>query len=80
MLSIRLSTVADRGYGSLDGEGATVGKAAGEGLGFQEIGEDSGVGCEACEGEAEMFVDYEDFLLVGREFFGVALWCGMILA
>jgi hypothetical protein len=42
-------------------------------LGFQEVGEDAGVRREACEGEAKMLVNYEDFLLVGREFFGVAL-------
>ena len=34
VLSICLSTVADGGYGALDGEGAPVGEAAGEGLGF----------------------------------------------
>jgi hypothetical protein len=42
-------------------------------LGFKEVREDPGVGCEACEGEAEMFVDGNDFLLVGGEFFGIAL-------
>lgn len=45
MLSIRLSAVANRGYGALDGEGASVSEAAGQGLGFQEVGEDAGVGC-----------------------------------
>jgi hypothetical protein len=79
MLSIGLSTVAYGGYSTLDGESAPVGEATGEGLGFQKVGKDTGVGCKACEGEAEMFIDDENFLLVGREFFSVTLWCGMRL-
>jgi hypothetical protein len=40
---------------------------------FHEIGEYAGVRGEAGEGEAEMFVDGDDFLLVRGEFFGVTL-------
>jgi len=40
---------------------------------FHEVGEDAGVGGEAGEGEAEVFVDGDYFFLVGGEFFCVAL-------
>jgi hypothetical protein len=40
---------------------------------FHEVGEDAGVGGEAGEGEAEVFVDGDDFLLVGGELFCVSL-------
>jgi len=40
---------------------------------FHEVGEDAGVGGEAREGDAVVGVDGDYFLLVGGEFFGVAL-------
>jgi hypothetical protein len=42
-------------------------------LGFHEVGEDAGVGCQAGEGEAQVFVDRDYLFLVGGEFLGVAL-------
>jgi hypothetical protein len=64
VLRVCLSAVADGRYGAFDGKGAAECEAAGEGLRFQEVGEDAGVGCEAGEGEAEMFVDGYDLLLI----------------
>jgi hypothetical protein len=73
VLRVSLGPVADGGYEALEGDGAAVGEARGQGLLFHEVGEDASVGGEAGEGEAEVFVDGDDFLLVGGEFFGVAL-------
>lgn len=72
-MSIGLCSVADGSYEAFERDGAAVGKAGREGLLFHEVGEDAGVGCEAGEGESEVFVDGDDFLLVGGEFFCVAL-------
>jgi hypothetical protein len=40
---------------------------------LHEVGEDAGIGGEACERDAEVGVDGEDLFLVGGEFFCVAL-------
>jgi hypothetical protein len=40
---------------------------------LHEVGEDAGVGGEACECDSHVLVDGDDLLLVGGEFFGVAL-------
>jgi len=44
-----------------------------EALVLHEVGEDAGVGGEACDADADVLVDGEEFLLVRGEFFGVAL-------
>jgi hypothetical protein len=73
VLGIGLGAVADGGDEAFEGEGAAVDEARREGLLFHEVGEDAGVGGEAGEGEADVFVDGDDFLLVRGEFFCVAL-------
>jgi hypothetical protein len=79
VLRVGLCAVANRGHQALQRDGAAVGEAGGERLLFHEVGEDACIGGEAGEGEADMFVDGDDFLLVGGEFFCVALgwvsWC-----
>ena len=65
MLCVRLCAVADLGHDALDGDGAAVGHAGREGLGFHEVGEDAGVGGEAGEGEGEVGVYADEFFLVG---------------
>jgi len=40
---------------------------------LHEVGEDAGIGGEACEGEPEVGVEFDNLFLVGGEFFGVAL-------
>ena len=74
VLRVGLRAVGDGVDGAGDGEGAPVGQARGEGLRFQEVGEHAGVGGEAREADADVGVDGDDLLLVGGEFFGVALW------
>ena len=68
-----LRAVADLVDEALEGDWSRIGHFGGEGLLFHEIGEDAGVGGEAGKGDAEVGVYGEDFLLVGGEFFGVAL-------
>jgi hypothetical protein len=46
---------------------------------LHEVGEDAGVRCEASEGEAQVLVDGDDFLLVGGELFCIALEKGAVL-
>jgi hypothetical protein len=45
----------------------------GEALLLHEVGEDAGVRGQAGDGNADVLVDGEELLLVGGEFFGVAL-------
>lgn len=73
MLSIGLCAIANGVYDSGDGDGAAVGEAVGEGGGFHEVGEDTGIGGEASKGETKVFVDADYFFLVRGEFFCVAL-------
>jgi hypothetical protein len=73
VLGVGLGAVADGGDEALERDGAAVGQAGTEGLLLHEVGEDAGVGGEAGEGEAEVLVDGDYFLLVGGEFFCVAL-------
>ena len=73
MLRIGLRAVADHVDDALDGDGAAVGHFRGEGLLLHEVGEDAGVGGEAGEGDGEVVIDADDFLLVGGEFFCVSL-------
>lgn len=73
MLGVGLGTVTDRGDDSFEGDGAAVGEARGEGLLLHVVGEDAGIGGEAGESDAQVLVDGDDLLLVGGEFFGVAL-------
>lgn len=40
---------------------------------LHEVGEDTSVGCETGDGDADMFVDGKQFLLVRGQLFGVAL-------
>ena len=64
----------------LERDGAAVGQARGERLLLHEVGEDTGVGGQAGEGEAQVLVDGDDLLLVGGELFGIALREGGMLA
>ncbi len=73
VLGVGLCAVANGGDEALKGDGATISEAGGEGLLFHEVGEDAGVGGETSEGEAEVFVNGDDFLLVGGKLFCVAL-------
>lgn len=73
MLGVCLRAVADAGGDLRERNGAAVGEAGGEGLLFHEVGEDARVGGEAGEGDAVVRVDGNNLLLVGGEFFGVAL-------
>ena len=73
VLGVCLCAVCDGLDCALDWEGAAVGEALREGLRFQEVGEDAGVGGEAGESDTEVRVDCNDLLLVGGELFGVAL-------
>lgn len=77
VLGVCLGALADGGDDALEGDGAAVGEARGEGLLLHEVGEDASVGGQASEGDAEVFVDGDDFLLVGGEFFGIALEVGI---
>lgn len=40
---------------------------------LHEVGEDASVGGEASEGDTEVRVDWNDFLLIGRELFCISL-------
>ncbi len=73
MLGVGLCAVADGGDESFEGDCSAIGEAGGEGLLLHEVGEDAGVGGEARKGEAEVLVDGNNFLLVGGEFFCIAL-------
>ena len=73
VLGVGLCAVADTGDEAFEGDGAAVGEAGGERLLLHEVGEDAGVGGEACQRETEVLVDGDDFLLVGGELFCVAL-------
>ncbi len=73
VLGIGLCAVADGGDEAFKRDGAAVGEAGGKGLLFHEVGEDAGVGGEASEGEAKVFVNDDDFLLVGGKLFCVTL-------
>ena len=73
MLRIGLGAVADGGYEAFEGNCSAVGETGGEGLLFHEVRKDAGVGGEAGKGKAEVFVDGDDFLLVGGKLFCVAL-------
>lgn len=44
-----------------------------EALLLHEVGEDAGVRGQAGDGDADVRVDGEEFLLVGGEFFGITL-------
>lgn len=73
MLCVRLSSIAYLGDDPFEGNGPAICHLRGERLLFHEVRQYSGVGREAGEGYAEMIVYADDFLLVGGEFFGVAL-------
>ena len=73
LLGVGLRAVGDAGGDFGEGDRAVVGQAGGEGRLLREVGEDAGVGGEAGERDAEVRVYRDDFLLVGREFFGVSL-------
>ena len=73
VLGVGLGAVADGRDEAFERDGTAVGQARGEGLLLHEVGEDAGVGGEAGEGEAQVLVDGDDFLLVRGEFFCVAL-------
>jgi hypothetical protein len=72
-LGIHLRTLADQVDQVPDGHVAAVGEPVGQALLLHEVGEDAGVAGEAGDGDADMLVDGEELLLVGGEFFGVAL-------
>lgn len=40
---------------------------------LHEVGKHAGVRSEACDGDADVGIDGEEFLLVGGEFFGIPL-------
>lgn len=65
MLSVDLCFVGDGVDDTGDGDWSIVEEARGHGLLAHKVGEDAGVGCETSEGDAEMCVDGDDFLLVG---------------
>ena len=73
VLCVGLRAIADSSGDFGEWDGAVVGEARGKGLLFHEVGEDASVGGEAGEGEAVVCVDWDDFLLVRGEFFGIAL-------
>jgi hypothetical protein len=73
MLSVCLCAVTNRRDEAFEGDSAAVGEAGGERLLLHEVGEDSGIGCQSGEGEAEVLVDGNNFLLVGGKLFRVAL-------
>ena len=73
LLCVELRAVGDARGDVGEEDGAVVGQARGEGLLLHEVGEDAGVGGEARERKTIVGVDGDDFLLVGGEFFGVAL-------
>jgi len=59
---------------TLEGDRSAVSHFRGEGLLLHEVEEDAGIGGEAGDGDTEVVIDADDFLLVGGEFFGVSLW------
>lgn len=73
VLGVGLRAVADGGYEALERDGAAVGQAGGERLLLHEVGKDAGVGRQAGQGETEVLIDGDYFLLVGGQFFCVAL-------
>lgn len=73
VLGIRLRAVADLGDNALEGDGSAVGHFRSEGLLLHEVEEDAGVGGETGDGNTEVVVYADDFLLVGGEFFGISL-------
>lgn len=73
VLGVGLGAVADLLDDAFDGDGAAVGHFGGERLAFHEVCEDAGVGGEAGEGDAEVVIDVDDFLLVGGEVFCISL-------
>lgn len=81
MLGICLRPVADLCDNALEGDRPAVCHFRGEGLLLHEVEEDTGVGGEAGDGDAEVVIDADDFLLVGGEFFGVSLgfWLDILL-
>lgn len=77
MLRVCLGAVTDLGDDALEGDRAAVGHFRGERLLLHEVEEDAGVGGEAGDGDAEVVVYADYFLLVGGEFFGVSLGFGL---
>lgn len=77
VLGVCLGAVADARGDLADGDGARVGETVGEGLLLHAVGEDTGVGGEAREGDAQVRVYGDDLFLVGGEFFCVALGGGL---
>lgn len=78
VLGVCLGAVADARGDLADGNGARVGQAMGEGLLLHAVGEHAGIGGETCQSHAQVGVYGDDLLLVGGEFFCVALvgWLG----
>ena len=64
LLGVGLGAVGDARGDVGEQDGAVVCEARGEGLLAHEVGEDTGVGGEAGEGDAVVGVDGDDLLLV----------------
>ena len=73
VLRVHLRFIGDGVDDAGDGDWTVVEEARGHGLLPHEVGEDTSVGGETGEGDAEVTVDADDLLLVGSELFGVAL-------
>lgn len=76
VLRVDLGFGADHVDEGADGHVAGVGEAVAEALLLHKVGEDAGVRGEAGDGDADVLVDGEEFLLVRGEFFCVALGGG----
>lgn len=79
-LGVDLGLFANHVDECADGHGAAVRQSVAEALLFHEVGEDAGVGGQTGDSDADVFVNVEEFLVVGGEFFGVALLLLMAVA
>lgn len=64
MLGVLLGLLAEEVDEVAEGHVAAVGQAVAEALLLHEVGEDAGVRGEAGDGDADVLVDGEEFLLV----------------
>lgn len=72
-LGVDLGLFANHVDECADGHGAAVRQSVAQALLLHEVGEDAGVGSQTGDGDADVFVNVEEFLVVRGEFFGVAL-------